>query len=472
MQLPHFPIEISGRAALADEPLAVGEGEGRAQYILLANARAYRAGVRPGMRVSAAYALTRRLRVCARDIVAEEEALARLAAWCGQYTSWVSVVPPAALLLEVEGSRKIYGGLDRCIDDLREGISALGYTARLALAPTPLGAAWLAQTGREARIVDPARLANALAELPLTCLGLAPEQHALLNGLGLATLIDCWRLPRADLARRIGPPALDALDRALGRKPDPRPAFVPPARFRARLGLPAPVDTRTALLFPLRRLLLELAGFLSARGLGAAALEIGLHAARSMVTRVSLRLVLPSRDPPHLTSLVRERLERLTLTAPVEEVTLAANVLAPLAAQPRDFFAGAQTPAELQAQMLERLQARLGREAVRGLAVQADHRPEHAWRAVTPGTAGSASVTARRPLWLLPAPLALEVRDDRPYWEGKLALGAERERIESGWWDGTEVKRDYFIAYHRDGRRFWVFREGDRKQWFLQGIFG
>ena len=46
------------------------------------------------------------------------------------------------------------------------------------------------------------------------------------------------------------------------------------------------------------------------------------------------------------------------------------------------------------------------------------------------------------------------------------------ERIESGWWDGDDVTRDYFVALNADGARFWVFRErSGASGWFLHGIF-
>src|SRR5690606_2884507 len=283
------------------------EGEGREQRIVRANAAARRAGVRPGMRVSEAQALARRLRVRAREQAAEREGLERLAAWSGMYTSTVSPVPPDALLLEIEGSLRVFGGLERLLAAVRHGFAGLGYGVRLAVAPTPLGATWLARAGREAVVRDHAGLFAALAPLPLACLELDPRQAALLRGLGLACLVDCLRLPRDGLARRVGPGLLSALDRAFGRLPDPRPAFVPPARFRARLGLPAPVHAAERLVFPLNRLLRELAGFLVARGAGATALDLAFTAGRTVCARLALRLVLPSRDPQHLAALVRER---------------------------------------------------------------------------------------------------------------------------------------------------------------------
>ena len=430
--------------------------------------------MRLGAHVSEAYALIHTLRVTPRRPLVEQDALARLAAWSGQFTSFVSLAPPNALLLEIEGSRHLFGGYERLTASLRQGLKNLGYHACIAAAPTPLGAIWLARSGREVCVTDHAALFGVLAKLPLACLDLDADGEALLRGLGLTTLIDCLRLPRDGIARRVGPPVLDLLDRAFGRKPDPRPAFIPPEQFSARLALPAPVTTRDALLFPLHRLLLELAGFLLARGSGAAALTITLCAGRhSPSLRLSLKLVTPSRDPQHLTDLVRERLERITLKAPVEEVLLQVEALLPLAPQPADFFAGAQPPDTLRAQLVERLRARLGRDAVHGTTTHADHRPERAWRYIEAGAASEATANGRRPVWLLPEPMVLESRGEAPYWDGALALETGQERIESGWWDGADVGRDYFVARDTHGRRLWVFRElSAPRRWFLHGVFG
>ncbi len=473
MHLPDLPIEVCARGAPTDEPLVVVEGEGREQRVLAATPAARRAGVQPGMRTSAAHALVDRLGVRERDPGSEREALERLAALSGRYTSHVSLAPPAGLLLEVGGSRNLFGGLGTLIARLARDLAEVGYGGRFALAPTPLGATWLAASGAETRALDHGALFKALAPLPLACLGLDAGREALLAGMGLRSLADCLRLPRDGLARRVGPEVLLALDRAFGRLPDPREPYVPPSRFSARLPLPSPVATSEALLFPLRRLLLELAGFLEARALGARRLDFVLQHHRSRATGMTFDFVAPSRDARHWLLLVRERLERLELGAPIEEIELRVENPEDLGSRNLDLLAGEQTPEEGRASIVERLQARLGRDAVRGLASCPEHRPERAWRYGEPGEEGRAAARARRPLWLLPEPIPLEMREDAPWLDGALALEPEPERIESGWWDGRDVARDYYVARDGGGRRLWVFRELRAPgRWFLQGVFG
>ena len=62
--------------------------------------------------------------------------------------------------------------------------------------------------------------------------------------------------------------------------------------------------------------------------------------------------------------------------------------------------------------------------------------------------------------------------DGHPCHGGRLALLDGPERIESGWWDGGDVTRDYFLAESPSGSRYWIYRECrmDRR-WFLHGIF-
>lgn len=488
LDLPFLSLEVCTRASVAAEAFAVSEGSGRAQQVLIANEVAMRAGIRPGMSLSAAHVLVSPLHVVARDDVAEHAALERLAAWAGQFTSHVTLVSPHALLLEVEGSLTLFGSLKRLRHALRTGIAALGYSAVLSIAPTPLAATWFARGADEEPVTDLPALAGRLFDMPLNCLGLPAEQYRLLQGMGLTTLGECLRLPRDGLARRLGAEFVIALDRAFGRLPDPRKFYVAPATFEARLPLPGAVDNAEGILFPLNRLLFELSGFLTARVAGVQELELVLHhpatgfgaGARPPATRIELGLAHATRDAKHLGELFRERLARIALTEPVEEILLSASRLLPLTASEADFFASTYARSGAASELIERLSARLGRDAVHGLSTVAEHRPERAWqylgaRAFSANGMGRdiAHIAAERPLWLLEKPVRLDVQDGQPRLEGALALESDNERIESGWWDGKDVRRDYFVAHDTEGARWWVYRElGGERNWWLQGVFG
>ncbi len=480
--LPRLALEVFARGDIHERPFAVSAGTGAREHVLACNRAAHARGVRPNMRVSAAYALAGELRVHPRNETAEREALTRIAAWAGQFTSMVSLAPPDGLVLEVGGSLALFGGLESLRARLRRGIQALGYTARLALAPTPLAATWLARAGAETPITEVRRLRSCLAPLP-TALAFDTETQETLAELGLRHIGDCLRLPRDGLARRFGPALLHDLDRALGKAPDTRAAYVAPPRFSGRLLLPAPVIDGEALLFAAQRLLHELAGFLQARVGGVQQLSFALCHTKGAPTRTTLRLLEASRDARYLRELLKARLERVVLRAPVEELRLRTGEVRSLVAQTQDLFyerdpTSPEAPAAGGQRLIEHLCARLGDGAVRGLCLVPEHRPEHSHRSRAAGEVGPLKagkdrrpVTEGRPLWLLVAPLPLQIVRGRPWLQGELRLCTGPERIESGWWDGQDVARDYFIAEGRTGSRLWIFRERRRRRWFLHGIF-
>jgi protein ImuB len=377
--------------------------------------------------------------------------LEHLAAWACQFTPRVSLEPPHALVAEVQGSLRYFGGLDALLDRVREGLGELGVEASLSVAATPRAALWKAGSGSEA-----------LEEVPLEFFGDDPTRIFLQN-LGLRTVGELMALPREGLARRCGQGVLDELDRALGTLPDSRAFFAPPARFDATLELPGCVMQAEGVLFAARRLLARLEGLLAARQEGIRGFSLHLLQNRK-ATEVAIRLASATRETERLGRLLQEKLASVTLHEPVEAIRLQAQDFAPLHPASRGMFSDARAEEEGWARLVERLQARLGAAAACGLTPQPDHRPEHAWRRVEPGEWDPREFVqpGPRPAWLLETPRRVPGE--------ALELLAGPERIECGWWDGDEAKRDYFVA--RQGTSLvWAYREISAGGWFVHGIF-
>jgi protein ImuB len=184
-------------------------------------------------------------------------------------------------------------------------------------------------------------------------------------------------------------------------------------------------------------------------------------------------LVEPASRKERLLSLMADRLERVTLAEPAVAVHLSTGVLQPLRLRAPDLFAGsANEPATV---LIERLRERFGADDVYGVAPIADYRPERAWAKTLEGLeqhAPSRRWAGNRPLWVLPAPLPLESSAARRHYAGSLRLASEAERIESGWWDEQDLRRDYYTAVGPRGERLWVYRDLDSGAWHLHGVFG
>ena len=373
--------------------------------------------------------------------------LETLAGWACQFTPRVALEPDA-LLLEVEGSLRYFGGREALLGALEGGLRELGLQALPATAATALAALWRARGGD-----------RPLHELPL---GVLREDEAFFDQIGIKTVGELLTLPREGLAQRCGQQLIDELDRALGRLPEPHVFFTPPERFCARLELPAEVAHAEALLFGAQRLLLQLEGLLAARHAGVRGFTLRLAHVDGSAGEVRVELASVARDAGRFCELLREKLFALDLRQPVEAIALEAADFAQLAGRSRGIFGDDAAEAEDWARLVERLQARLGRDAACGITPSPDHRPEQAWRRVEPGEWDPREFVqpGPRPAWLLDRPVSIE--------EEKLALMAGPERIACGWWDGDETRRDYFVAGLGAGVA-WVFREEGR--WYVHGFF-
>ncbi|MGE5169658.1 MAG: Y-family DNA polymerase [Rudaea sp.] len=497
--LPSLPLDVFARALAPDAaacPFVVASG-GRYPRVVAANAAARAAGIRREQLVSAALALAPDIALRDRDPAAEAAALTDVATSLLAFTPQVSLAPPNAVLADIEASVRLFGGLPRLLERLDAQARARGYDTMLALAPTPLAALLLARAGHAVPVRECAALPAALAPLPLALLDLEPATHATLAAAGVTTFGALHALPRAGLARRFDPAVVDMLDRALGRAADPRMPYCPPPHFARRLPLPAPIDRIEALAFGVNRLVHDLADWLLARGLGVARMALTLVHERHLrergiaSTQVTFALGAPARAPAHLQAVLRERLARVTLPGPVEALVLESAETAPLSGRnlgllPEDEANAVAVP------LVERLRSRLGDGAVAALAAEPEHRPEYAAREVPAGDvdakrtpaqraagarradashAAAGVIDAPRPVWLLDEAHPLGAAFEEKPW----VLRDGPERIESGWWDGRDCRRDYFVAENPQGELVWIYRDHrygtDDGDWFLHGLF-
>jgi protein ImuB len=480
LELPSLPLQIVERAGASAEPVVVSEGSVQRPLVACANAAACALGVREGQPVAAAKALAGGLRVVARDPVAERDTLQCIAAWAGQFTPMVCL-EEQGIAIEIASTQRLYNGHARLTAAVRRGIRELGFHAALGVAPTPMAARLFARAEAQGRAVRAClrleELRERLGDLPLFLLDWPEKTLAHLADLGVLRLRDVLELPAEGIARRFGPEISLGLDRLMGRAADPRPSYVPPPRLRSRLELPAPAEGVEALLFALKRLLAEFAGALRGRGAGVQRLMLLLEHGRRPGTRVPLEFASPEREADFILAIAREKLGRLTLAAPTLALDLRAEALLPYVPREGAWLPGAREQAVDRERLVERLAARLGKERVFGVALADDHRPEKDWapvhrRVAPPGATAMDRVPISRPTWLLQRPQRLIARDGRPTLQGALELAAGPERIESGWWDGEEVRRDYYVATSQRGEAYWVFREHrNLEAWYLHGLF-
>lgn len=445
--LPQLPIDAALRhRGDPDAPFALVTGPVQRRMLHAVNPSARALGLRPGMALAQAQATGARFAMEPHDPDASERARELVAAWAYGYSSQVSLALPHAVVLEVARSLRLFGPWPRMEGRLREGLQRLGCRHRLVLAPHPHAAYALAHV-QDGLAIDMPALHATLGCIPIARAGFAREVSQAFSRMGLRQLRQVRALPRDALARRFPPGVLQHLDRVYGDTESPLPLYQPPDRFEARIEFDQEVESSQRLLFPLRRLTTDLASFLLARDGGVQRFVLRLEHERMPSTDIRVGLLAAEREATMLFELARGRLEQASVPAPVRALQVVADELPPFVPAATDLFDPRAQQAMAWPQLRERLRARLGDGAVQGLGWRAEHRPDFT---VTDGAHPPAVLPPLpRPGWLL--------RNATPLRDRRLRVLAGPERIEAGWWDGHDVRRDYYLVETRDGQRAWVY---------------
>ena len=529
--MPHLPIERWAKldSARPDERVALVEEGPHGQLVSAVTEAARAAGARPGMRLTDARALDPGLVAVPADGAGDKALVERLARWASRWSPLVEVDPSTALgtgadgpstvlgtglRLDASGVAHLFGGEAGLVRDIEARFAVLGLTARVAVAATA-GAAWgLARYGPLSPTPLPQRGEGleALAPLPVAALRLPPAVIRTLERLGLKTIGALVGVPRRSLARRFreADNPLDALDRMLGRIPEPltaAPINPPP---RAMLRLAEPVADPSAAAQALALLVPELVKQLAARRLGARRLVLAGYRVDGEVGVAAAACAIATREPKHLLRLLADKTDGLDPGFGFDAFALEAWLCEPLDPA-QDGLVGGPPPALEVARLVDRLSVKLGADKVRRPQRHASHVPERAngWANATTslrGAEGDAAIqprtkkldcfatlamTALRPQRLLDRPEAIAVIYATPeglprrfVWRRSVhdvARAEGPERISPEWWRerGTARLRDYYKVEDREGRRFWIYREGlfgdgrgGEPVWFMHGLFG
>jgi protein ImuB len=455
--LPQLALDgVLRRHPQPEQPLALVTGPAQKRSLAAVNCAAARAGLHAGQTLAAAHALLPQFATIEYDDAEVARWRDFLAAWAYRYSSQVATVAfngiaEDAIVLEIQSSLGLFGRWPVFERQLREDLAALGFSHRIAVAPHARAAWVLAGLHDGMAITHATTLDTALSRIPVAHARLDAKTAQALHAMGLRRLGQLFAAPRASLGKRFGTELLDHLDRLRGDATDPFALYCPPDRFDLRLELAFDVESSQALLFPLRRMTSDLAAYLAGRDGGVQRFVVHLEHEGHADTEVVVGLLAAERDPVLLFELARSRLEQARTPAPTRGMRLVAEQLPPFVPAGRELFDDRPAQAVPWDTLRERLRARLGDDAVYALAAAQDHRPEQAWRRISmPSAVKSPVETPPRPTWLLPRPIPL--RDQAPH------VVAGPERVESGWWDGGDVRRDYYVVETSSGQRAWAFR--------------
>jgi protein ImuB len=539
--LPTIAIERWAKAAdyPPDAPVVLTVEGPHGLIIHAVTKAAAERGARPGTRLTDARALDPALIAAPADPDGDATLVHQLARWAGRWSPLVEVDGPNGLRLDISGVAHLFGGEEGLVRDIQRCFAMIGLTARVAIAPTATAAWALARYPRDSATICPSPLeggthsakpngrvrGNAakdassrsaslsrplpqgerglIAELSLlhvSALRLDPDTVRTLERLGLKTIGALIGVPRLALARRFrgAENVVDALDRALGKKPDPLTAAPADAPPQALLKLEEPATHHEAAAQALDRLIPMLVRELEQRRLGVRRLSLSGYRVDGSVAVASVAIAIPSREPKHLQRLLGDKAGALDPEFGFDAFALQADWCEDLGAAQESLVEEPNSEREL-ARLVDRLTVKLGPKRVRRPQPHESHLPERAsgWVAVialSPSLLagkGGSSRRLKRPQRLLDRPEAIDVIYATPegmprrfVWRRAvhdIARADGPERIAPEWWrqPSSARLRDYYRVEDSDGRRYWIYREGligdgrgGAPNWFIHGLFG
>ena len=416
--------------------------------------------------------------MCLPNLALESTCLESLATWAQQITPIVSIESPESLLLEVEGSVRLFGGLPAIKKALGDAIENRHSPVHLCAAPTALASLWLARNGGD-DVLSADQLVGRIGSLPLQVTRWPGAVQSLLRDMGIRTIGDCARLPRDGFARRVGQAYLQDLDEALGKRFDLRQRFKAPEHWSSKIDFFEETCEIPVFIEAVDKMLDGLVATLREHQSQVQSLSLSVEHMHRHPTVEHFDLLEPSHQKARLQALLGDRLERIVLPAPAIAFGLVSSSLQPMRLRDPELFSSAASLRASTNVLIERLRERFGADGVYGVDLVAEHRPEYAWSKVVDGFTEPRTDTApvspwarRRPLWVLPSPLPLSSCEAQSHYQGSLRLRSDPERIETGWWDDDDVSRDYYTAVGECGQKLWIYQDRLSAEWYLHGIFG
>ncbi len=455
--LPLLPLEWERQDQL---PRALLDAQAR--RIVLANRPARLAGIEQGVALATAHALCPELETQIDDEQQTLESLQSLALEVGRWSARISCVNSSALLAEVASMERYFKGLEPLVDAVCEMLSEQHLSYQLGMALTPGAALALSRIDSPVAFSEQ-EIDRQILSLPVSVLQLKLKECQALQSLGLTQVGMLEKLPRSEIGSRFSPELLLCLDQLRGRVDWVPEAFIPPELFEQRVDLQAEINYAQGLLFPLRRLLGRLEGFLHLRQQYALVLCIELKHRDLSSDQIKIGHAGGCYRASDWMALLHLKLENYRLTQPVIELKLSVNQFRGWDAPAQDLFDPVSAD-ESPEQLLSRIQIRLGKAAISYLSVPETHFPllqtKHSSEPVL-----DLLPCIRRPLWLLETPERLSASQVSSF---RVQQGPER--MQTQWWQRMGL-RDYFIVRWPDGRQAWVFRD-QCQHWFLHGWYG
>jgi protein ImuB len=526
LYFPEWATDVTRRKLLAHNPThnptAIVLTAQHAQHTVVMRACRFarKAGVRSGMQLSLAKALTPTQGThCERfDPVRDAEALYNLAAWCLKFSPLVgldtelynarlrnelSALHPVyyGVIIDLTGTERIHKGLSHFSHTLHD---LFKNTARVALAPT-IGGAWAlsrcSQISPSVALSLPA-LCDATYELPVQALRVDTATISLLHDVGVYTIGQLLELPRHSLAARFGKHLVYRLSQLLGAIEERFYTVAPPEKYIQQRVFEPPLTHRRAITYALEKLFSALIEDLQRKHTTAQLFSLTLIDTSGHTVNKEMPLISASNDTKHLSSIIQPIIDDMRFCGELREIILEAKNTLRSHQEQRTLTPNASSNVEAiqrsYRELLNTFSVRIGKDRIVHAYCKSSHIPEHSfcYRSVLDDKTTRDSLTLHQPpitygpherppaLFSPPESITtIAMLPDKPpsriRWRNNtltVLSGTGPERIAPEWWRGDLQRdyfseRDYFTLQDHSGRWLWVFREQRTQAWFIHGVW-
>lgn len=440
--------------------------------------------MKKGLSISMALSMTHGLSVdsYSRNKIKEQKIKKRFFKDLNNFSPIVINESIDGILVEIGGSIRLFGGREETLRLIRKRFMEYGYFIKTVVAPTPRAASIIAKSGLETNVWDINNLNATISMIDLNYLGLQKKDMKKFLDLGVKTLGDVYRLPRVGILKRFSPDVLKLIDQLYGRVVDLSGARVVNDFFTKLVDVDL-TNNMASFENCIRLVLNDLNIFLKRRTAKTKSLKWFFFSKKSL-QKVHVKLNSGTSDPEFLFNETKKKIRGMSLNVIPDKVGLYVDEVKHYLFQTRDLFLQKDKEASKSSdKYINDIIQNYGSKIAYQIFTKPSCVPERTFDIYDSVHGTYKNTFSRRlsfrvegkkyrPTWLLQNPRRLTVKNGRVEFEGSLEIISDRERLVSGWWDGDEVARDYFIAKNDDHRLFWIFKDlKNDKKWYLHGIF-
>lgn len=384
VNVPALPLQLllQCHPAWRDAPVAVVTDDRPQGAIAWVSGPARRAGIVPGMRYATGLSLVPRLRAGVLSPAAITASVEMLSAKLQTFTPGVeaSGSEPGLFWLDATGVSRRTGSVEAWARAVHAAIRALGFQTTVVVGCSRVGVAALAKARQGVMVfADAIAEQAAVRQVPLQALGLNPLLYETLATLGISTVAEFLRLPAAGLHERCGAALATLHHQLAGQQWESfRPIHLT-TPLQERIAWDAPETDLTRLLFSLKTVIDGLRTAVAARSAAITALHLALVLDDRSHQTARIRPAAPTLDGRGLLDLLRLRLETLSLSAGVTELTVTVEDTPATTEQLRLFAEAERRDLAAANRALARLRATFGDDAVRRVRLREGHLPEARW---------------------------------------------------------------------------------------------